>query len=135
MLKQLSHSKESGYTLVELLIAIIVGGILLGSANLIITAHTRLSHKHRDHVVLNSYAESKIEALRSAGFLSLEDGAEDYTDELPSELNEPRSSQVEVSDHVIGIKKVELTVTYNEQGTPRTQSYTTFIGELGVGQY
>jgi prepilin-type N-terminal cleavage/methylation domain-containing protein len=127
-------TNQNGYTIVELLVAIIVGGVMLGSASLIITAHNRLSHKHRDHVVLNSYAEGKIEALRSAGYLTVEEGSYDITDELPSELNNPRQATLEVSLLQPGIKRIHLSVSYNELGDQRSQSYTTLIGELGVGQ-
>ncbi len=85
-------------------------------------------------VVANSYAESKIEALRSAGYLSLADGTTDITSELPDELNQASGSLV-ISSYNTAIKQAVLTINYNQQGNDQTYTYTTYIGELGVGQY
>lgn len=120
---------------VELLIAMIVGGILILALNNIVSSHVYLSQRGRDLSVANAYAEQKIEALRSTGFLGLSDGTTDLTAELPDELKTPRSASLAVSSYTSAIKRIHLTLTYNEQGTARTQTYTTYVGELGVGQY
>lgn len=119
---------------VELIIAVLVGAVLLLALNNIVTSHIYLSQRGRDLVVANAYAEQKIEALRSQGYLTLSDGAIDVTSELPSELKAPRNAVLTVSAQSTAVKKIHLSITYNEQGAPRTQIYTTYIGELGVGQ-
>lgn len=101
----------------------------------ILSSHSALSQRGRDVSVANSYAENKIESLRSAGFLALTDGTTDITSELPSELKAPRSGSVVVSTVSSAIKRVNLTITYNDQGAARTYTYSTYVGELGVGQY
>jgi len=117
----------------------IVGAILISSAILLYTSGERLSQRHRDIVVANSFIEKKVEALRSAGYLSLSDGTTDITSELPSELMSPRSGSLQIAPASIGattgLKKIDITLTYNDQGTSRTYTYTTYIGELGVAQY
>lgn len=128
-------SSEAGYTVVELLVAIVVGAILVGSVNNIVTSQVYLSQRGRDLVLANAYAERKVEELRSVGFLGLSDGTTTITSELPNELNAPRSGTVTVSSPSSAIKQVDISITYNEQGATRTQTYKTFIGELGVGQY
>lgn len=129
------RTDSSGFTIVELLVTIIVGGILTGSVALFMGSHTHISQRGRDVSVTNSYAENKIESLRSAGFLALTDGTIDVTNELPSELKAPRSGSLVISSETAAIKRAVLTINYNDQGAARTYSYTTFIGELGVGQY
>jgi prepilin-type N-terminal cleavage/methylation domain-containing protein len=126
---------QSGFTIVESIVAMTVGAVLIGSAILVLTSGSRLGQKHRDLVVANAFVEQKAEALRSAGFLSLTDGTTTITDELPTELNSPRSGSLLISTPSSGLKKIDITITYNEQGTSRTYAYTTYIGELGVGQY
>jgi hypothetical protein len=123
-----------GYMTVELILAVIVGAVLILGLHNIVTSHIYLSQRGRDLIIANAYAEQKIEALRSAGYLTLTNGTSNITAELPSELKAPRSASLTISDQTTAIKKVYLSVTYNEQGTPRTQTYTTYIGELGVGQ-
>ncbi len=126
---------EAGFTLVEILVTIIVGAIFVGSANLIIVQHTHLGQRGRDLVLANAYVEGKIEELRSQGFSSLSNGTTDITNELPSDLKAPHTASLIISSQSTSIKKAVISLTYNDQGAVRSYSYTTFIGELGVGQY
>lgn len=126
---------QSGYTLVEIIVALIVGTIVLGSLSLITVNQSHLSQLSRDLVLANAYSEGKYEALRSIGFNGLNNGTTSITSELPVELNSPRTGTMVVSSHTTSIKKVVLTIVYNDQGATRTYSYTSLIGELGVGQY
>lgn len=113
----------------------IVGTMMIGSAILILTSHLHLSQRGRDLVIANAYIENKIEGLRSIGFAGLSDGTTDITSELPTELNAPRSGSYVISSPSSAVKRVVVTITYNDQGDNRTYSYTTYIGELGAGQY
>jgi len=131
----MNRSKTSGFTVVELLVTIVVSSIMIGSAALALISQQHLSQRDRDLVVANSYVEQKVEALRSIGFLGLSIGTTNITAEMPSELNSPRSGSLQISSYSASIKQVDISITYNDQGTSRTYSYTTYIGELGVGQY
>lgn len=129
------HLPEDGFTLVEILVTIIVGAIIVGSINVFVVAQGSISQRNRDDILANSYIEGKVEALRSMGFLGLSDGTTSIAGELPSELKAPRGGTVQVSSVNTAIKKVDITINYNNQGDDRSLSYTTYIGELGVGQY
>ncbi len=120
---------------VELLITLIVGAILVLSLNSIVSSHSYLTQRSRSLVMSNAFAEEKIEALRSAGYLGITNGTTSITSELPADLHKPRSGSLTISQETSAVKRVRLNITYNEQGASRTQTYTTFIGELGVGQY
>lgn len=126
---------QSGFTIVEIILAILVGGIIVSSISQIVIAHTYLSQRGRDLIMANAYAEKKVEDLRSAGFRALSNGTTDIASELPAELSSPRSGSVVISSYSSAIKQVDVSITYNEQGTARTYTYRTYIGELGVGQY
>jgi prepilin-type N-terminal cleavage/methylation domain-containing protein len=128
-------NKSDGFTIVELLVTMIVGAVLAGSVSVFLSLHTHVAQRGRDVSVTNSYVENKIESLRSAGFLSLADGTTDITSELPTELKSPRSGSMVISSESSSIKQVDISITYSDQGAPRTYTYTTFVGELGVGQY
>lgn len=129
------NNPESGFTIVELLITIIVGAVLITGLHSIVTSQTYITERSRDLIIANSYVEAKVESLRSLGYSGLVDGTTDITNELPVELNSPRTASQLITTHSTAIKKIVIDLTYNEQGTQRTHSYTTFIGELGVGQY
>jgi len=125
---------ESGFTLVELMTAIVIGAFFFGAVSTLISNNSHLANRSRDVAATNAFVENKVEELRSAGYLSLSNGNSNITSELPDELRPPRSATVNVTSASTSVKKVEISVGYNEQGSTKTYSYTTYIGELGVGQ-
>lgn len=129
------RQNQKGFTIVELIVTLVVGAIFVLAINTVFTTQSYISQRGRDTVLANAYIESKVESLRSKGFLSLTNGTTDVTNELPSDLKNPRSGSVVISSYNTSIKKVDITVSYNEQGKSRSVTYTTYIGELGVGQY
>jgi prepilin-type N-terminal cleavage/methylation domain-containing protein len=130
-----STNKEKGFTVVELLVSMVVVVILVVGINSIYLTHLAQSHRVRNVILVNSFVENKVEALRSAGFLSISDGTIDISNELPSDLNAPKSASLQISSPESGLKSALVSVTYSDNGTPRTYSYQTYVGELGVGQY
>lgn len=128
-------SNQTGFTLVELLVAIVVGSVFAGSINTVFSSHAYLTQRTQNLVFTNAYAEGKVEALRSLGYNALSNGTSNITSELPAELTAPKSGSLVISSYSAGVKKVELSITYNDLSTSRTYNYTTYIGELGVGQY
>lgn len=134
MAHQGSKLAAHGYMTVELIIAIIVGAVLILCLNNIVISQEYLAQRSRDMAVANAFAENKIEGLRSQGYLGLSIGTTNITSELPAELKSPRTGTQVISSHATGIKKIHITITYNEQGVSRTYTYASLIGELGVGQ-
>ena len=127
-------NKTEGFTTVELITATIIAAIVVASASLIIGNYSHLSGKGRNLILSNSFVEAKAEALRSIGYSGLGDSTTDISNELPAELATPRSASLQISPQGAGLKQIDITVTYSDQGAPRTYSYRTYIGELGVGQ-
>lgn len=130
--KQLAQNQK-GFTIAELLIAIVAGSVLVGGIQVATTNYVHLSQKGRNLALTNSYVEGKVESLRNAGYLNLTNGTTDLSSELPAGLASPKSGSMTVTDQGSGLKKIVLSVTYNDKGTNRTYNYTTLIGELGVG--
>lgn len=127
--------RPEGFTIVELIVGVVVGSLIVGGVSLIIANQVHLAQRGRDLVITNAFVERKVESLRSIGFLGLSNGITDITNELPNELNPPKSAHQQISTFSTAVKKVDISVTYNDQGASRTYTYTTYIGELGVGQY
>jgi len=126
---------STGFTIAELLVAMVVGGMFIASLTLVLVSHLHISQRARDLVLANAYAEAKIEELRSTGFNALALGTSSISSELPAELNSPKSGSLQVSSFNPATKQVDLTITYSDRGKPKTFSYRSYIGELGVGQY
>jgi prepilin-type N-terminal cleavage/methylation domain-containing protein len=125
---------ESGFTLVEMLVTIAVAAIVTLSLNQVTANYVHINQRGRYLSLANSYAESKIEKLRNQGFNALATGTTNLTSELSAQLPPSRSASMTVTSPSAGIKQVDLSVSYKDQGQTQTYSYTTYVGELGVGQ-
>lgn len=125
---------QSGFSIAELIIAIVVGVTFMLTTTLIIQNYIHLGQRGRNLTLANAFSEAKIEALRNAGFNSLSTGTTDLTSELPAQLSPPKSSSMTISEPQAGLKQVSISVTYSDNGINRTYTYETYVGELGVGQ-
>lgn len=127
--------KQDGFTIIELLVAIAVVGILVPTLVGFVNTLNRFNDRARDFTLVNSLAENKIESLRSVGYNSINTGTVSFTNEMPATLGSPRSASYTVTIPNTGIKQIDMTISYNDHGTTQSVVYKTYIGELGVGQY
>jgi prepilin-type N-terminal cleavage/methylation domain-containing protein len=125
---------SNGFTIVEILVTIVVGSIVIMSLNLVVTNYIHLAQRGRYLNLANSYAEGEIEALRNEGYNSLALGTTSLTSQLPTQLPPSRASSMTISSPQNGLKEIYITISYHDQGTSQTYHYTTYVGELGVGQ-
>ena len=123
-----------GFTIVELLVSIAVAAIVTASLSQVVTSYVHVAQRGRYLSQANAYIEAKAESLRNAGYNAVGLGTTNLTSELPSRLPPSRSASMTVTNPSGGIKKIVLTVSYKDQGKTNTYSYTTYLGELGVGQ-
>lgn len=136
MIKQV----ESGFTIVEIIVAITVAGFVTLGLSVMVTNLNVVSDRTRDLVTATSAAENKYEDLRNSTYLALSDGTIDFTSELPTTLAEPRQATYTIADSTLtdisaAVKEVDVTIVYNSHGKTETLRFKEFIGELGVGQY
>ena len=129
----IKKNKNAGFTLVELLVSIIVGGIIIASLGQVVNSYINVSKSGRYMNLANSFAEAKVEALRNDGYNNIATGTTSLTSQLPSQLPKGTASMT-VTTPSGGIKEIDLSITYHDQGSNRTLNYTTYVGELGVGQ-
>ena len=91
---------DDGFTLVELLVTIMVSVVLIGSLSIVTNNNSHLAQRGRDLTSVNSFAENKIEELRSKGYLTITNGTTDITSQMPAELKSPRSGLRNDSERV-----------------------------------
>ena len=127
-------NSNRGFTIVELVIAIVVGGVIFATAGVAISNYSHLSGRGQNLVLANSFAEAKVESLRSISYSGLSIGTTDISGELPAGLQAPKSASLEISEPTQGLKQVDISIAYSDQGANRSYSYRTYVGELGVGQ-
>jgi prepilin-type N-terminal cleavage/methylation domain-containing protein len=129
-----THRSSDGFTIVELLVSIAVGAVVIASLSQVVTSYLHVAQRGRYLNLANSYVEAKVESLRNIGYNGLTLGTTDVSSELPSQLPLTKSASMTISSPETGLKQVDITVSYKDQGQSNTYSYTTYIGELGVGQ-
>lgn len=129
------EKKQSGFTLLELLVTIAVFGFfVVGIINLYIGIEE--SQRKSYHLEVATRAgEAQIESLRNSQYGNLEADSEIvFTDQLPADLPEPRSAIVNVSEPEPGLKKVDVSITYKDGRGSNTVRQSSFIGIVGIGQ-
>lgn len=126
--------KQAGMTLVELLVAIAVAGIVILSLSQVVTTYLHLSQRGRYLNLANYFVESEAEQLRNQDYNSLSLGTTNLSSQLPSQMPLHSSATMTVTSPSTGLKQVDISVSYPDQGQTNTYSYTTYLGELGVGQ-
>ena len=125
---------SDGFTIVELLVTIAVAAIVTGSMSQVVTSYVHTAQRGRYLNLANAYVEAKVETLRNTGYNSIALGSTSLNSELPSQLPPQRSATMTVTNPSGGIKQIVIVVNYNDQGNSNQYTYTTDIGELGVGQ-
>ncbi len=131
----MSDKGQSGFTLVELIAAAALLGLLaIGIVNLYITIE-KTQRKSYHLEVASRAGEKEIESLRNSLYNNLEpDTTIDFTADLPSELPAPRSGTVAVTEPEVGIRRVDVTISYRDGNKTKTIKQSSFIGILGIGQ-
>lgn len=126
---------EAGFTIIELLVAIAVVGILVPTLAGFVNTLNRFNDRARDLSLVNSLAENKAEGLRSLGYSGLSNGTTTFNTELPTSLGSPKTASYTVTTPNTGIKQIDMSISYKDHEITRNVTYRTYIGELGVGQY
>lgn len=126
---------NTGFTLIELIVTITIMGILVvGLVNLYMTIEA--SQRKSYHLELATRAgDRQIESLRNAQYTSLTPGEDiDFTDTLPEDLPAPRSGIVKVSEPSLGLRRVDVSITYKDGSKNRTVKQSSLIGVIGISQ-
>lgn len=127
--------KQSGFTVVEVTVTIVLlGFVVIGITELNLSIQ-RVQEKTSWLQTASRAAQTEIEALRNDNYNSLTDGQViTFTDQLPSKLPAPRSATARISEPQSGLKKVDVTVSYNDHGKTRDVKVTSLIGVIGISQ-
>ncbi|HSX47293.1 MAG TPA: prepilin-type N-terminal cleavage/methylation domain-containing protein, partial [Patescibacteria group bacterium] len=133
-MKLVKIKNEGGLTLVELLVTIALAAVVVVSLTTVVTTYLHVAQRGRYLNLANSFVESKFEQLRNNGFNSLSLGTTSLTSQLTPQLPLSRTASMTISSPYTGVDQVDISISYKDQGKTQTYAYTTYIGELGVGQ-
>lgn len=125
---------QKGFTLVELIGTIAVLGIItLGVANLFYTIqYIQRQSNYMDRAT--RAAQRQVEVLRNNSYNSLPLGDIDFTNQLPDSLPSNRTGTTHVSEPSPGLKRVDVTVSYNDGGKQQQVTLSSLIGVIGLSQ-
>ena len=126
---------QRGFTLVELLVSIAVIGIAaIGIASLFYTVqYTQRSARYQE--TATRAAQRQIEVLRNSSYNSLVSGETiTFTSSLPPSLPGTKSGTAVVSEPSPGLKRVDVTVSYTDNGRTKTTNLSSYIGVIGIAQ-
>ncbi len=124
---------ESGFTLVELIIATVIFGLfIIGIGNLYITIE--VTQRKSYHLEMATRAsEKQIESLRNSQYGNLIPNTTlDFSSSLPEDLPDSIGT-VAISEPEIGLRRVDVTVTYKDGSGTNTVKQSSLIGVIGIG--
>lgn len=130
----MNKKHQKGFTVVELVVAIVIAGIIIPAVAVAFNNLTAINHRSRDLALANAAAQNKVENLRSIGYNSVSSGTVDFSSELPSSMGTPKTASYTVSEPTTGEKQVDINISYTDYNITRNLKYRTYISELGVGQ-
>lgn len=135
LMLKMTGSKDSGFTLVELIVTISIFGLLIiGIVNLYMTIESTQRKSYHLEIATRA-GEKQIESLRNIQYGSLEpDTTIDFTSDLPEDLPDPKTGTVAISEPEDGIRRVDVTITYKDTNGIKTVKQSSLIGALGIGQ-
>ncbi|MBI3983670.1 type II secretion system protein [Candidatus Microgenomates bacterium] len=135
-MKSSPTTSATGFSLVEIAVGIaVIGLIIVALSDLLITV-TGIQRQNRNLALATRTAEQKIESLRNSHYNSLAVSPPplDFTAELPAELATPRTAQVNISEPTPGMKRLDVTITYQEGSRAKSVALSALIGNIGISQ-
>lgn len=133
---------EQGFSIIELMTTLaILSWIMLTIITFMIQIDGILDKTERRLTAITTLYE-KYQEYETKSFTTLTQGSssnsyevEDFTDDLPADLREPRSAKVYIRDVTPTLKKIDVRISYKESPTKnRTINISTGVQESGVGR-
>lgn len=124
-----------GFTLVELLVTIIVIGVVFSGLSSIFIGVQRAQVQTNYLESATRAAQTQIESLRNINYNNLTPGVDiDFSNDLPETLPSNSTGNVVVSEPATGLRRVDVTVTYEYGGENKDVVLSSLIGVIGIVQ-
>lgn len=130
-----NHKKQAGYTIIELIVAIVMIGILAGTVTGFIVGIQNIQKKANYKESATRAAASQMESLRNAKYNNLVNGSNiDFSGDLPANLPGNKTGTASVSEPMTGLKRVDIVVSYTDGGKTEQVKLSSLIGQIGLSK-
>jgi prepilin-type N-terminal cleavage/methylation domain-containing protein len=130
----MKHS-QNGFTIVELLVTILIVGIVTAALSSLFISIQNVQKRTSYVDAAMRAAQREVEVLRNDNYGTLTAGQTiDFTDQLPAILPSSRSGTAVVSEPTADLKRVDVTVSYDEGGKQQKVMLSSLIGVIGITQ-
>ncbi|MGH7142461.1 MAG: type II secretion system protein [Candidatus Saccharimonadales bacterium] len=131
----LPTKKEAGFTIVELIITIAVFGLVVAGLSEVFISLDNVQRNGSYLETATIAAQTEVESLRNNNYDQLTNGQTiNFTSQLPSNLPSPDSGSAVISEPITGIKRVDATVSYTQDGHTVSVELSSLIGIIGISQ-
>lgn len=122
-----------GFTIVELTVTIIfLGFVVLGISSLYLSI-ANIQRQSQYTEIANRAAQTEVESLRNSTYNQLVAGQDiDFTTQLSGLPN--ATGTVVVTEPESGLKRVDVTVSYNAGSQQHNVTLSSLIGVIGITQ-
>jgi prepilin-type N-terminal cleavage/methylation domain-containing protein len=126
---------NAGFTIIELIVTILVFGFVAAGLTEVFLSVTNVQRNAGYLQNATTAAQTEVESLRNNNYDQLPNGQNiNFTSQLPSNLPAPRSGTVAISQPIAGVKRVDVTITYTQDGHTETVELSSLIGIIGISQ-
>ena len=126
-------NKQSGMTLVEIIISIVVIGVVFSAISTLYISIQDIQAKSAYLEAATRAAQREIEVLRNNNYNNLTAGQSiDFTAQLPSLLPKGAAGTAAITEPTPGLKRVDVTVSYKQGGRTNQVILSSTIGIIGI---
>lgn len=131
--KQTQRHKQKGFTIAEVMIAILITGFMAASLTTLFMSIQKVQAQASYVESANRAAQREIESLRNTTYNGLVVGQNiNFTPLLTDNMPTNATGTVVVTEPIQGIKRVDVTVSYTYGGVTRNITLSSLIGVLGI---
>lgn len=129
------EKRESGFTIVELLVTIMVLGLTITAISNIFLTIQGLQKRTYYVDAATRAAQRQIETLRNDNYSSLTPGQTiNFSNDLPDGLPPGSTGTAVVTQPAPDLRRVDVTVEYKSEGQQKSVTLSSLIGVIGITQ-
>lgn len=136
------NKNQSGFSIVELLITLIIIGVTFGAFMVVFTTIQSINKKAIDVSDANQLAFEKMQEYENKQFGNIPTTSpanslievEDFSSTLPNTFEKPRTAKVYVNTYSSTLKQVVVNIDFGSGDSARKIQYANFIQYNGQGR-